>query len=78
MNTDNLYIDSYRYLGMNYVVKIDGKRYTLSELSDEQLNWLIDINERNRSLEYSDQKLYIFNDVKKIRRKQKLQKICSK
>lgn len=76
MKNKGIHIQSYEYLGMNYFIKINGKNYTLSELTDEQLNRLIDINEKDKNREFRYQLLYIFNDVKRFRRKEKLQKLC--
>lgn len=76
MNPNGIQIQSYEYLGLNYVIKLNNTRYKLFELSEEQLNWLIDCNQRYRdSREFADEMIYIFNDVKRIRRKEKLKKI---
>lgn len=78
MFSKGIQIRSYELLGMDYVVKINNVRYTLSELSDTQLNKLIEINLNDKTREFRNEMLFIFNDIKLIRRRQKLIKLKEK
>lgn len=78
MFSKGIQIRSYELLGMDYVVKINNVRYTLSELSDIQLNKLIEINLNDKTREFRNEMLFIFNDIKLIRRRQKLIKLKEK
>jgi len=78
MLSKGIQIRSYELLGMDYVVKINNVRYTLSDLSDTQLNKLIEINLNDKTREFRNEMLFIFNDIKLIRRRQKLIKLKEK
>lgn len=78
MFSKGIQIRSYELLGMDYVVKINNVRYTLSDLSDTQLNKLIEINLNDKTREFRNEMLFIFNDIKLIRRRQKLIKLKEK
>lgn len=78
MLSKGIQIRSYELLGMDYVVKINNVRYTVSDLSDTQLNKLIEINLNDKTREFRNEMLFIFNDIKLIRRRQKLIKLKEK
>ena len=72
-------IQSYDLLGLDYYLIIDNNRITLRDITDKELDLLINYNQKNRKTrEFADEMIYIFNDVKKLRRKEKLKILCSK
>lgn len=74
---DKFHIKSYELLGLNYFIKIGNTNYKLYELTDEQLNKLIVYNLNHKEREYADEMLFIFNDVRVKRRKDKRPQIYS-
>lgn len=72
-------IQSYDLLGLDYYLIIDNNRITLRDITDKELDLLINYNQKNRKTrEFADEMIYIFNDVKKLRRKEKLKMLCSR